>query len=209
MTIIAPNPTYAAAADEHAVATTAEALRNCGYEVKRVPDATAARYAALELLPPGAEVFTASSMTAEAIGLTQDIDGSDRYRATRPQLMAMDPATQMHLMRRLGAAPQWVVGSAHALTYNGDLVIASASGSQLASMAYGAEHVLLIIGAQKIVPDLDTAMRRIHEYSLPMEDARARSTYGMGSAVHKVLILHSNPEPGRMHLLLVDEPLGF
>jgi LUD domain len=209
MTVTAPNPTFAAAADETAIGTAAAGLQARGYQVQRVPDAAAARRAAVELLPPGAEVFTASSMTAEAIGLTQDIDGSGRYQATRPQLMAMDPATQMHQMRRLGAAPQWVVGSVHALTRDGDLIIASASGSQLASMAYGAQHVLLIVGAQKIVTDLDTAMRRVHEYSLPMEDARARSAYGMGSAVHKVLILHSNPEPGRVHVLLVDEPLGF
>src|SRR2546423_3939737 len=66
--------------------------------------------------------------------------------------MTMDPASQMSEMRRLGAAPQWVVGSVHALTQDGDLVIASASGSQLASMAYGAQNVLLVIGTQKIVP---------------------------------------------------------
>lgn len=203
------NTRYANAADEAAIAAAADGLRARGYEVHRVPDAATARRASLELLPPGAEVFTASSMTAEGIGLTQEIDGSGRYQATRPQLIAMDPATQMHEMRRLGATPQWVVGSAHALTHSGDLVIASASGSQLASLAYGAQHVLLIVGAQKIVADIDTAMRRIHEYSLPMEDARARAAYGMGSAIHKVLILHSNPDLGRVHVLLVDEPLGF
>jgi hypothetical protein len=76
-------------------------------------------------------------------------------------------------------------------------------------MAYGARHVLLIIGAQKIVAGLDAAMRRIREYSLPLEDARARSAYGMGSAVHKVLTLHGEPEAGRLHVLLVDQPLGF
>lgn len=209
MAMTTPNATYATAADETAIAAAVAGLQARGYQVQRVPDANAARQAALELLPRGAEVFTASSTTAEAIRLTQQIDGTDRYEATRPRLMAMDPATQMDQMRRLAAAPQWVVGSAHALTHDGDLVIASASGSQLASMAYGARHVLLIIGAQKIVTDLDTAMRRIREYSLPLEDARARSAYGMGSAVHKVLTLHGDPEPSRMHVLLVDEPLGY
>jgi hypothetical protein len=102
-----------------------------------------------------------------------------------------------------------VVGSVHAVTRDGDLVIASASGSQLASMAYGAQHVLFIVGAQKVVTDLEAAMRRIREYSLPLEDARTRSTYGMGSAVHKMLILHGDLEPGRVHVLLVDQPLGF
>ncbi|TQS24298.1 hypothetical protein FLX08_00975 [Microbispora hainanensis] len=187
----------------------ASARLPCPPRVRRVSDAAAARQAALDLLPDGAEVFTASSVTADAIGLIQEIDSSGRYTATRPKLMAMDPATQMSEMRRLGAAPQWVVGSVHALTHDGDLIIASASGSQLASMAYGAQNVLLIIGAQKIVPDLGTAMRRVHEYSLPLEDARARSAYGMGSTVHKVLTLHGDIEDGRVRVVLVDEPLGF
>jgi hypothetical protein len=209
MTTATPNTAYAAPADEAAVAAAAAGLQARGYHVRRVPDAAAARQAALDLLPEGAEVFTASSVTAEAIGLSQEINGSGRYTATRPQLMAMDPATQMSEMRRLGAAPQWVVGSVHALTRDGDLVIASASGSQLASMAYGAQNVLFIIGAQKIVPDLATAMRRVHEYSLPLEDARARSAYGMGSTIHKVLTLHGDIEEGRIRVVLVDEPLGF
>ncbi len=209
MTTVTPNTVYAAPADEAAVAAAAAGLQARGYHVRRVSDAAAARQAALDLLPDGAEVFTASSVTADAIGLIQEIDSSGRYTATRPKLMAMDPATQMSEMRRLGAAPQWVVGSVHALTHDGDLIIASASGSQLASMAYGAQNVLLIIGAQKIVPDLGTAMRRVHEYSLPLEDARARSAYGMGSTVHKVLTLHGDIEDGRVRVVLVDEPLGF
>ncbi|WP_433514970.1 LUD domain-containing protein [Nonomuraea sp. CA-143628] len=209
MTMMTPNAAYAIPADPAAIATAATALQARGYHVRHVPDAAAARLAALELLPEGAEVFSASSVTTEAIGLTQEIDKSGRYTATRPQMMAMDPATQMSEMRRLGAAPQWVVGSVHALTCGGDLVIASASGSQLASMAYGAQNVLLIIGVQKIVPDLETAMRRVHEYSLPLEDARARSAYGMGSTVHKVLTLHGDIEEGRVRVVLVDEPLGY
>lgn len=204
-----PNATYAVAASEDAIADAAAALTARGYQVRRVSDAGAARRAALEILPAGAEVFTASSVTAEAIGLRAEIDESGRYVATRPKLLAMDMATQMGEMRRLGAAPEWVVGSVHALTQGGELVIASASGSQLASMAYGAQHVLFIIGAQKVVPDLDTAMRRVHEYSLPLEDARARAAYGMGSSVHKVLTLHGDFEEGRIHVVLVDEPLGY
>jgi L-lactate utilization protein LutC len=209
MTTMAPNATYATPADPTAVVATAAALQARGYKVHRVPDAAAARQVALELLPDGAEVFTASSVTADVIGLTQEVDTSGRYAAIRPRLMAMDPATQMSEMRRLAAAPQWVVGSVHALTHDGELVIASASGSQLSSMAYGAQHVLFLIGTQKIVPDLTAAMRRIHEYSLPLEDARARAAYGMSSTVQKVLTMHGDVEAGRVHVVLIDEPLGF
>jgi hypothetical protein len=204
-----PIATYAAPADEADLQAAADALGARGYQVRRVSDAAAARAAALEVLPEGAEVFTVSSVSAEAIGLTEEIDHSGRYVATRPRLLTMDMATQMGEMRRLGAAPEWVVGSVHALTRDGDLVIASASGSQLASMAYGAQHVLFIVGAQKVVADLDAAMHRVREYSLPLEDARAREAYGTGSAVHKVLILHGDFEQERIHVLLVDQPLGY
>jgi hypothetical protein len=209
MTTVTAEISYATAAADADIAAAATGLRARGYHVQRLPDGVAARRAALDLLPAGAEVFTASSMTAQTIGLTQDIDESGRYHAIRPRLMSMDPATQMDQMRRLAAAPQWVIGSVHAITHDGDMVIASASGSQLAPMAYGARRVLFIVGAQKIVTDLDTALRRIREHSLPLEDARARSAYGMGSAVHKVLTLHGDPEPGRVHVLLVDQPLGY
>lgn len=209
MTTMTPDPAFAAAASEAAVAATAQALSTRGYQVLRVPDGRAALAAALEVLPEGAEVFTASSVTVQEIGLAEQIDQSGRYVATRPKLLAMDMATEMGEMRRLGAAPQWVVGSVHAVTVDGDLVIASASGSQLASMVYGAQHVLLIVGAQKVVPDLETAMRRVHEHSLPLEDARAREAYGMGSAVHKILTLHGDFEDGRIHVVIVDEPLGY
>jgi len=204
-----PIATYAAPADEADLQAAADALRARGYQVRRVSDAAAAHAVALEVLPEGAEVFTVSSVSAEAIGLTEEIDHSGRYVATRPRLLTMDMATQMGEMRRLGAAPEWVVGSVHALTRDGDLVIASASGSQLASMAYGAQHVLFIVGAQKVVADLDAAMHRVREYSLPLEDARAREAYGTGSAVHKVLILHGDFEQERIHVLLVDQPLGY
>jgi len=209
VTTLTPNPTYAVAAEETVLAGAAAALAARGYEIRRVPDGAAAREAALQILPDGAEVFTASSVTVETIGLAAEINESGRFVAIRPQLFAMDPVTQMGDMRRLAAAPGWVVGSVHAITRDGDLLIASASGSQLASMVYGAQRVLVIVGAQKVVPDVDTAMRRIHEYSLPLEDARARAAYGMGSAVHKVLLLHGDFEPGRIHVLLVDQPLGY
>jgi LUD domain len=139
MTPVAPDISYATVPDDAVIAAAVAGLRARGHHVQRLPDAAAARQTAVGLLPEGAEVFTASSMTAQAIGVIEDIDESGRYYATRPRLMAMDPGTQMSQMRRLAAAPQWVVGSVHAVTRDGDMVIASASGSQLASMVYCAQ----------------------------------------------------------------------
>ena len=121
----------------------------------------------------------------------------------------MDREMQGREMRRLAAAPDFVVGSVHAVTEDGSLVIASASGSQLGPLASGAGHVILVIGAQKIVPDLTTALRRIYEYCFPLEDRRAREAYGVPSGVNNILVINRVVIPGRITAVLVRESLGF
>src|SRR5260370_21179132 len=101
-------------------------------------------------------------------------------------------------MRRLAASPEYVVGSVHALTEGGSLLIASASGRQLGPLASGAGQVILVIGAQKIVSDVAAGLRRIYEYCYPLEDARARQAYGVPSGVNNILIINKAVTPGRL-----------
>lgn len=96
-----------------------------------------------------------------------------------------------------------------AVTVDGSLVAVSASGSQLPAYSGGAGRVIWIIGAQKIVPDLQTALQRIETYALPLEDERARVAYGRASAINKVLIVNAEPFPGRTTVLLLREAIGF
>jgi hypothetical protein len=121
----------------------------------------------------------------------------------------MDPRTQKLDMNRLGAAPEWATGSVHAVTRDGHLLVASRTGSQMAAYVYGALKVLWVVGAQKIVEDLDDGIRRIYEYVLPLEDARAMQVYGTHSGVNKLLVINEELEAGRLHLILVNEALGF
>ena len=107
------------------------------------------------------------------------------------------------------AAPQVMLGSVHAVTETGSLLAASSSGSQLAPYAAGAGRVILVVGGQKIVADVDAGLRRITEYAFPLEDARAMEAYGMHSGVNKVLIINREVVPGRITVVLVDEVLGF
>jgi hypothetical protein len=97
----------------------------------------------------------------------------------------------------------------HALTEGGSLLIASASGSQLGPLVSGAARVILVIGAQKIVGDVATGMRRIYEYCYPLEDARARRAYGVPSGVNNILIINKAVTPGRVTAIIVNERLGF
>ena len=111
-------------------------------------------------------------------------------------------------MRKLGAAPDYMLGSVQAITEDGRLVLASKSGSQLGPIVSGAGKVILVAGAQKVVQNLDAAFRRLEEHSLPLEDARAREAYGAGSAIHKVAIINADA-PGRITVIIVREPVGY
>ncbi len=187
----------------------ARALERNGITCTVVDSAEAARRAVLSILPVGAEVYNNTSRTLEVIGVADDIERSGQYQALRPRLYQMDREMQGREMRQLSASPDWVVGSVHALTEEGSLLIASASGSQLGPIASGAGHVVLVVGSQKIVPDLNAGLRRIDEYCFPLEDRRAKLAYGVSSGVNNVLVINKAIAPGRITAVLVNEPLGF
>jgi L-lactate utilization protein LutC len=154
-------------------------------------------------------VFTGASETLRLSGIEADINASGRYDAIRPRVLVMDRATEADSIRRLLASPDVAVGSVHAVTETGSLVIASGSGSQLPGYAGGAARAIWIVGAQKLVPDLDTALRRVEEHCLPLESARTQAAYGSPSAVNRLLILNAEPYPGRGTVLLLREAIGF
>jgi hypothetical protein len=187
----------------------ASALEHSGITARVVDSGAEARAAVRSILPVGAEVFNNTSRTLEAIGVAEDIERSGLYQPLRPRLYRMDRAMQGREMRQLSAAPDWVVGSVHAVTEQGSLLIASASGSQLGPIVSGAGHVILVIGGQKIVPDFNTGLRRLYEYCFPLEDRRAKEAYGVPSGVHNILVINKATAPGRTTAILVNESLGF
>ena len=164
----------------------------------------------LELIPSGVEVFAMSSVTLQTIGITQEIDESGKYMSVRKKLMSMNRETQGKEMRQLGATPDWAIGSVQAVTEDGQVLIASQSGSQLPAYANGANHVIWVVGTQKIVKNIDEGIRRIYEHCLPLEGERAKKVYGRaGSSVNKILIVNKDHVPGRITLIFVKEVLGF
>lgn len=196
-------------ASDERIASAAAALEGNGIHALVVASGPEARSLVGSLLVAGAEVYNNTSRTLEAIGVADDIERSGRYQPLRLRLYQMDREMQRREMRTLAASPEYVVGSAHAVTEGGSLLIASASGSQLGPLVSGAEHVILVIGGQKIVPDLDTGLRRIHEYCFPLEDERARRMYGLPSGVNNILIINRVVARGRVTAVLVKERLGF
>jgi hypothetical protein len=196
-------------ASKQQIRAVASALEHSGITVDVVDSGVEARAAVRSILPVGAEVFNNTSRTLEVIGVAEDVERSGLYQPLRPRLYRMDREMQGREIRQLSATPDWVVGSVHAVTEQGSLLIASASGSQLGPIVSGAGRVILVIGGQKVVPDFNTGLRRLYEYCFPLEDRRAKESYGVPSGVNNILVINKAIAPGRITVILVNETLGF
>jgi L-lactate utilization protein LutC len=199
---------YTALPTEAALAETAGALERRGFGVDVVADFDAARRAVLARIPEGASVMTYPSVTLEETGIARAIDASGRYDSARVRGLALDRATQMAEIKTLMLQPDFALGSVHAITRDGTLVLASALGSQVAAHAWGAGRVIFAVGAQKLVPDLDAARERIRKHCLELESARALAAYGEPSRIGKILEIHGE-DPGRIHVVLIRQRVGF
>jgi hypothetical protein len=199
---------FTAAAPASELEALADKLRARNFEVVIVKDGAEAKAEVLKRIPDGAVVHSGKSKTLEDAGIFTEFMESGRYDFVRKATMKMDRNTQRDEMRKLGAAPDFMVNSAHAVTQDGQIVITSASGSQIGPIASGAGKLILVIGGQKIVPDLDAAFRRIKDYVFPYEDARLRETMGIGTKITRTLILEQDFIPGRTTVVLVREPIG-
>jgi acyl-CoA hydrolase len=194
--------------DDQTLAATVVALEEHGFSVEVVDDLDAARETVLARIPKRSSVMTNTSVTLEQTGIADAINDSGWYDAARTKMLALDFATQAQEMKAIGGQPDYALGSVHAVTRDGTLVIASASGSQLASYAWGAANVIFVVGLQKLVSDLEAARERIYQHSLKLEDARAIAAYGQHSAVGKILEIHQEL-PDRIHIVLIRQRVGF
>ncbi|MFI5282849.1 MAG: LUD domain-containing protein [Candidatus Dormibacterales bacterium] len=183
-------------------------LRERNFEVLVVANSAEAAAAVMERIPDGALVHAGKSKTLEDIGVFQQLMESDRFDFVRRRTQAMDRRTQRDEMRRLGAAPDVMLGSVQAVTEAGQLVIVSASGSQIGPYGSGAGKLIVVVGAQKIVQDMERAYERIKQHVFPYEDARLREQLGVGTRWTRTLILESDFGPGRTTVILVEEPVG-
>ena len=199
---------FTAPASEAQLEALAEKLRARNFEAVIVQDGAEAKAEVLKRIPEGAQVHSGKSKTLEDAGLFKEFMDNEQYDFIRKRTMKLDLRTQRDEIRKLGAAPDVMVNSAHAITEEGQIVVTSASGSQIGPIASGAGRLILVIGSQKIVPDLDTAFRRIREHVFPYEDARLREAMGVGTKITRTLILDQDFMPGRTTVILVREPIG-
>jgi hypothetical protein len=199
---------FAALPDDETLAETVAGLKARGFGIDVVGDLDAARRAVLARIPEGASVMTNPSVTLVETGIVRAIDDDGAYDSARGRALGLDRATQLQKIKAILGQPEFSLGSVHAITRDGTLVIASALGSQLTSYAFGAANVIFVVGAQKLVPDLVAAHERILEHCLPLEDARTMEAYGQHSRVGKILEIHQE-DPGRIHIVLIRRAVGF
>ena len=154
--------------------------------------------------------FVSFCLVSSATYLVNDVRDleSDRRHPTKRRRSIAAGQVSVPVALSLGAAPDVMINSAHAVTEDGQIVVTSASGSQIGPIASGAGQLILVIGSQKIVPDLDTAFRRIREHVFPYEDARLREAIGIGTKITRTLILDQDFMPGRTTVILVRTPIG-
>ncbi|MEA2219354.1 MAG: hypothetical protein QOJ35_1980 [Solirubrobacteraceae bacterium] len=198
---------FTALPDEQTLADTVVALEEHGFGVAVGDDLDAAREAVLTRVPEGASVMTNTSVTLDETGIAAAINDGP-YDSARNKMLGLDYATQAQEMKAIAGQAEYALGSVHAVTRDGALFIASASGSQLAAYAWGAASVIFVVGVQKLVPGPEAARERIMAHSLKLEDARAIAAYGQHSFVGKILEIHQEL-PGRIHVVLVRQPVGF
>ncbi|MDO9065767.1 MAG: LUD domain-containing protein [Chloroflexota bacterium] len=208
-TTMTSSPNFAILASEAQIERTIKALEANNIHTILAENGADAKKKLFEIFPANAEVFTSSSVTLNTLGITEELDRSGRYNSVCAKLGEMDPKTQNREMQKMGATPEYIVGSVHAVTETGRVIIASKTGSQLAGYAAAAANVIWVVGTQKIVPTLEAGLKRVEEYTLPLENARALKASGINSSINKLLIVNKEFRPGRTTMILVKENLGF
>ncbi len=206
---ITPVEEFAKLAINERIERTSKALEANGIQTLVAENSAEAKRLFFELIPERSEVFLGASVTLEQLGIAADVDQSGRFDAVRPKMYAMNRETQGREIRKLIAAPDFAAGSVHAVTEDGHVLIASATGSQLGPYASGAGRVIWVVGAQKIVKDLNDGLRRLNEHVVPLEEEHMQQLYKVGTAVNEMLVVNRATRPGRITMIIVKEELGF
>jgi len=197
-------------ASEEQIQKAKEALEKNGFEVMIADNKEDAKTMVFKLIPEGSEVMDMTSITLAETGIADELSNSGKYNAVKGKLYSLDKATHEKEMNIIGATSDYTLGSVHAVTEGGEVVIASNTGSQIPAYAYGSPKVIWVVGTQKIVKDMNMAMKRVCDYVLPLESDRAHKAYGVsGSNVSKILILNKEITPKRITMILVKEKIGF
>lgn len=203
---------YTKLASQESVEKTADALKGRGFKPIVVENAKEAFDTIKKLIPQGASVMNGSSVTLEQIGFVNHLKaGGHGWNNLHEAVLKEDDKEKRAHLRKHAVVSDYYLGSVHAVTEEGELVIASNTGSQLPHLAYTSPNLILVVSTQKIVPDIAAAFERLKKHVIPLEDEHMQKLYGMGTQHNKTTVLHGeSPMMNRSAtVILVKEKLGF
>ena len=196
--------------DDETVESAVEGLEASGFEVVVVDSADEALEAVEAQIPAGASVMNGHSTTLEEIGFDELLSGGDHEWESLPdEIRSIDDNAERQAARREAQTADYFLGGINAIAETGELVAADLSGSRIGAYPFAAGNVVIVSGANKIVPSLDDALDRLESVAYPLENERAQEAYGAESAIAKQLIYRQETEEGRTTVVLVREQLGY
>lgn len=203
---------YDTLAAKETVEKTIKALQEKRIDAVLVENKSQALAAIQALIPKGVSVMNGASVTLEQIRFVAYLkSGTHGWNNFHEMILAEKDPQKQGALRKQALLSDYYLGSVHALTENGESVIASNTGSQLPHIVFTSPNLIFVVSTKKIVPTLEEAMKRLEEYVVPLEDVHMKSKYGVGTALNKIVIFkNENPMLGRkIHMILVAEDLGF
>lgn len=203
---------YTTLPSQETVLKTIEAMKARNIEGIFVNTKEEALAKAKAFIPAGSSVNNGSSTTLREIGMVDYLKGTEHgwNNLHAASIVETDPAKKAEL-GRAAMFSDYYLGSVHALAENGEMVIASASASQLPPILTTAKNLVLVVSTVKIMPTLEKALERLRTHVVPLEDARMKSTGAPGTQLAKIVIFEAEPQwTGRkIHVIFVNEKLGF
>lgn len=202
---------YNKLASEASIKKTMKALKGRGIDAEFVKTREEALKRLVESIPEGAEIMTGGSTTLEEIGFVDLLKSKrHKWKNLKDELLAEKDSEKQAELRKRSVTSEYFIGSVHAVAETGEVLVASASGSQIPAYSFSSDNIIWIVGAQKIVPTAEDAFRRVREHSLPLEDKRMKSIGYSGSTIGKLLVFEREILPNRkIRLIFVNEKLGF
>lgn len=163
------------------------------------------------IIPKDSEIATASSESLREIGFLDVLkQKKHNWKNVKDNLFAEVDHLKREELRRESILADYNIQSCHAITENGQLVIASGMGNQISAIAYASKNIVFVVGAQKIVKNLDEAFERIHNYILPLENERMKKIgFKKGTTLGKILIFEKEIREREVHVIIVNENIGF
>ena len=203
---------YTVLATKNSAEKTLASLKGKNYDAVIVNSKAEALAKIKELIPAGASVMNGASVTLQQIGYVDLLaSGKHGWADLHSKITSENDEAKRHELRKQSVLSDFYIGSVHALTEAGDMVIASNSGSQLPHIVFTSPNLIFVISTKKIVPDFSEAMNRLDKHVIPLEDKRMMSAMNMHTTLNKIVIMKGEaPFMGRkIHVVLVEEDLGF